>query len=100
MVGGSERRLAHLLDVAARWAVRKLNGEAQTSLDDTDLSRANHEVSELGLDIEAALLRNDEEIATARSETVSSRSLPSDQSQTHSLLMNARLSMDVLARYM
>lgn len=90
----------HLLDVSARRAVGKLDLKAKTSLDDADLSGGDHQVAKLGLDVESSLLRHDKEISTARTRQLP-RSEPRKRARkTHSLLMNARLSMLVLAMYM
>lgn len=55
----------HLLDVTARRTIGKLDLELETALDDTDLSRADHEVTELSADVEATLLGDDEEVSAA-----------------------------------
>jgi len=51
-----------LEDVATGRAVGKLDSEAETTLDHEDLTRLDEERAKLGLDVQGALLGDDEEV--------------------------------------
>lgn len=57
------RRRTHLLDVSTRRPVGEIDLEPQPALNDTKLSGLDHQVAEFSLDVEAALLGDDEHVA-------------------------------------